>query len=61
MEFHDHIIWNHNEKSIQKSTHMLGTGSFIRKIAVEITELWESNTILLSKTNARVVNVKYRS
>ena len=41
VEFHDHI-WNHNEKYIQISANMPGIGSFIREIAVEILEMWES-------------------
>ena len=34
VEFHDHIIWNHREKYIQKSTNMPGIGSLIREIDV---------------------------
>ena len=41
MEFHDHI-WNHNDKCIQISTNTPGIGSFIREIAVEISEMLES-------------------
>ena len=41
VEFHDYIR-NHNEKGIQISTNMPGIGSLIRKIAVEISEIWES-------------------
>ena len=41
VEFHDHM-WHHNEKCIQISTNMPGIGSYIREIAVEISEMWES-------------------
>ena len=51
--FHDHF-WNHNEKCIQISTNMPGISSLIHEIADKISEM---STILLSKTNARVVSV----
>ena len=35
LRFLDHI-WNHHEKSIQKSTNMPGIGSLIREIDVNI-------------------------
>ena len=41
VKFHNQI-WNHNEKCIQISTNMLGIGSLICEIAVEISEMWES-------------------
>ena len=50
--------WNPYEKYIQKSPNMPGIGSVIRKIDVNISEIWERNTLfLLSKTNARILSV----
>ena len=37
---------------------MPGIGSFIREIAVQISDMLESKPILLSKTNAKVLSVK---
>ena len=54
VEFHDHI-WNHREKCIKIRTNMPDIGSLIREIAVTILEM---STILLRKTNARMVSVK---
>ena len=34
LEFHDHIIWYHHEKCIQKSTNMPSIGLLIREIDV---------------------------
>ena len=57
VEFHHHM-WNHNEKCIQISTNMPGIGSLIREIAVEVSEIWETKQILLSKTKPRILSVK---
>ena len=50
LEFGD-CIWNHHKKCIQISIHLHGIGSLIR-------ECEKANTILLNKTNARVLSVK---
>ena len=47
VEFHDHI-WNHYEKYIEINTNMPSIGLVIRKIAVEISDMWESKQTLLS-------------
>ena len=54
VEFHDNI-WHPHKKYIQISTTIPGSGSVNREIAVKFSEMSEVNTILLSKTNARVL------
>ena len=39
VEFHDHNIWSHHVKCIQKSTNMPGVGSLIREIDNNISEI----------------------
>ena len=56
LEFHDHI-WNHYEKYIEISTNISVIGSLICKIAVKFKKFEKTNTILLSKTNARFLSV----
>ena len=54
-----YYIWNSYEKIIQKRPNMPGIGSFINEIDVNISEIWETNLlVLLSKTNARIISVK---
>ena len=54
-----YYIWNPYEKCIQKRPNMPGIGSFINEIDVNISEIWETNLlVLLSKTNARIISVK---
>ena len=57
VELHDHI-WNHHEKCIQISTNIPGIGSVIPEITCEMLAFEKTNTILFSKTNARVLSVK---
>ena len=61
VEFHDHIL-NHHEKCIQqKSTNMPSIDSLIREIdGGKVRYLRGKKQLLLSKTKASVLSVKYQ-
>ena len=56
MEFNDHI-WSRHEKCIKISTNIPGIGSVNREITIKMSECPKATTVLLSKTNARVLSV----
>ena len=56
-EFGDYVRNNH-KKCIQISTNMSSISSLICEIDVNISEMWESTKVFLSKTIARILNVK---